>query len=133
MTKLYSAVNDVLIEHYQNIQRYAQITISLLQQDLIDYEQALCKIRTKLYESYNLIYESVMPLDRKVERFNKQVLATLKYPSLRLSRKFWQSHQKANVDQCLLHQALTDFDIFDDFLENTLIVAYNTAQEKSTK
>ena len=78
MTKFYSFVNDVLIEYYQNIQRYAQITISLLQQKLIDYEQALCKIRTKLYDSYNQIYEFVSPIDRQVDRFNNQVLASLK-------------------------------------------------------
>ena len=130
MTKTYSYVNEVLIEYYQSVQRYAQITISLLQQNLLDYEQALCKIRTKLYESYNQIYEFVVPLDRKIERFNKQVLATLNYPSLRLSQQFWQSHQKASVDQSLFHQALTDFDIFDDFLENMLVSAYKTAHVK---
>ena len=132
MTKFYSVVNEILIKYYQDIQRYAQITISLLQQNLLDYDQALCKIRTKLYDSYNQIYEYVMPLDRKVERFNNQVLATLKYPSLRLSRKFWQSHQEASVEQSLLHQALTDFDIFDNFLENMLSDA-NTAYENSTE
>lgn len=82
MKSFLSPLNDFLVGYYQNIQKYIQITLSLLQQDLLDYEQALCKIRTKLYESYNQIHGYLLPLERKVERYNNQVLASLKVKSI---------------------------------------------------
>ena len=77
MSVFHSFVNDHLVKYYQDIQNYTQITISLLKQKLLDYEQALFKIRTKLYGAYNEIHGFLVPLERKVDRFNKQVLASL--------------------------------------------------------
>ena len=77
MTEFYSQTNDVLVVYYQDIQRYAQITFSLLDQNLIDYDQALLKIRTKLYDAYDKIHGFLLPIERKVDRFNRQVLASL--------------------------------------------------------
>lgn len=77
MKESHSHTNEFLVVFYQEIQRYAQITFSLLRQKLIDYDQALQKIRTKLYDAYDRIHGFLMPLERKVIRFNRQVLATL--------------------------------------------------------
>lgn len=82
MSVFYSFVNDHLVKYYQEIQKYTQITISLLKQNLLDYEQALFKIRTKLYDAYNEIHGFLVPLERKVDRFNKQVLASLQVTNL---------------------------------------------------
>ena len=77
MRQFLSPINDFLIKYYHDIQKYIQITTSLLKQDILDYEQALSKIRTKLYESYNQIQEFLAPIERKFERFNNQVLISL--------------------------------------------------------
>ena len=83
MKEFYSHTNDFLVGFYQEIQRYAQITFSLFQQKLLDYDQALYKIRAKLYDVYDLIHGFLLPIERKVQRFNKQVLATIQvYNSL---------------------------------------------------
>ena len=49
----------------------------MLEQGFLDIEQAAARIRTKIYELYNQVYELLQPLERKVARYNQQVLASL--------------------------------------------------------
>ena len=77
MLDLHLPTCEFIVPFYHRAQRYINITASLLKQGVLDYNQAVCKIRTELYGLHNQIYQLLLPLERRIARFNTQIdLAT---------------------------------------------------------
>ena len=72
-----SPMNDFLVDLYVEADRYIKITGSLLSRGLMDFDQAVCGVRTKLYTLHDHVYDLLGPLDRKLDRFDNQVLYSL--------------------------------------------------------
>ena len=73
MLDLHLSTCDFIIPFYHRAQRYINITASLLKQGILDYDQALCKIRTEIYGLHDQIYRILLPLERKISRFTAQI------------------------------------------------------------
>lgn len=70
-------MNDFLVDLYGEADRYIKITGSLLSRGLLDFDQAVCGVRTKIYTLHDLVYDLLGPLNRKLDRYDGQVLYSL--------------------------------------------------------
>ena len=77
MVRFLSHTNDFLVSLFNLAQRYIFTATSLLRRGALDFDQTVVKVRTKIYELYNQVYELLQPLERRLSRFNHQVLASL--------------------------------------------------------
>lgn len=76
MLELHLPTCDFIVPFYDRLTRYSDITFSLAKQHLIDYDDALYKIRLELYGLHNQIYKLVLPLKRRMTRYNSQINAS---------------------------------------------------------
>ena len=70
-------MNDFLVDLYNEADRYIKITGNLLSRGLLDFEQAVCGVRAKLYTLHDLVLDLLAPVNRKLDRFDNQVLYSL--------------------------------------------------------
>ena len=73
MLDLHQPTSDFILPFYYRAQRYQEIAYSLLSKGLIEYSDAICKIRAELYALHAQIYSLLLPLERKIARFNYQI------------------------------------------------------------
>lgn len=73
MHEIHQPTSDFILPFYYRASRYIEITCTLLSKGLIDFSEAICKIRTELYALHAQVYHLVLPLDRKISRFNHQI------------------------------------------------------------
>ena len=78
MLELHYPTNDFLVAFYDRAARYYSITTSLLSQGFLSYDEALMKIRLEIYGLHNQIYKLLLPLERRLSRFNVQIDRSLK-------------------------------------------------------
>ena len=82
MLELHYPTNDFLVAFYDRAMRYYSVTVSLLSQGLLSYEDALVKIRMEIYGLHNQIYKLLLPLNRRLSRFDSQIDRSLKVSDL---------------------------------------------------
>ena len=101
MLDLHLPTCDFIIAFYDRVTRYTEITFSLARQGLLEYEDALCKVRMEIYGLYNQIFKLVLPLRRRIERYNAQVQASHKV-ILKLYLFYYSCHSHFSIQYSFL-------------------------------
>ena len=77
MLELHLPTNDFLVAFYERASRYYSLTVDLLSKGCLDYENAIVKIRMEIYGLHNQIYKLLLPLIRRLTRFDLQISRAL--------------------------------------------------------
>ena len=73
MHDLHIPTSEFIEGFYARANRYMSITYSLLSKGLLDHEDAIAKIRFEIYALHHQIHDLVLPLERKLARFERQI------------------------------------------------------------
>ena len=119
MLELHESTCDYVIPFYERAQRYMNLSISLLKQGFLKRDETLTKIRIELYGLYNHILQLLLPLERRLGRFDSQIRLH-NQGHLMLSNDFWLSLECVQADILIFRQFMTDLDFCDNFLEHII-------------
>ena len=117
MLELHESTCDFAIIFYQHAERYIHLTASLLKQGLLDRSRAIKNTHHELQLLHNQILHQLLPLERRLARFDGQIKAAEKNEIV-LSNDFWLSLECIQADILIFRQFLTDFEICQNHLEH---------------